>query len=331
MNWLQKIASVDIYYHGTSATRLSTILSQGLNTGHKGVWEEDPESDRSRARYGGVYLTTNFMHAMSSAGRANQMFTGQYRGDKGLIMAQIETRTPSVLIDEDAMYSPGTFISHAFNVNPNGWWYRQWSSSGFDGIEKAVDVYISQMQFTAKDSGMTNVDPRFWDNLRPSIAEMIKAFAKREISIDIKNDKYLQDKIKWSQDSERMLKEVFDGVDYSGYDLESAEQEFRQAANNFMQKAHRLVDMFKSKFLDNVRIQEPITFRGRNKIIMICRLSENDIKSKYYTEIDILYGSDKRAIDKLIADVTRSYSEYIIAKDTNGNIIYEKSRDELAV
>ena len=90
-----RFAARELFYHGTSIANLKSILSEGLAGSHRKVWETDTD-ERSRASFGGTYFTRNFTTATSSAGRANESFTGNYGDDKVIVVARLETRTPGI-------------------------------------------------------------------------------------------------------------------------------------------------------------------------------------------------------------------------------------------
>ena len=124
MNWLQKVAGIELMYHGTIADKLKSILSEGLNTHHETVWDEEKgrrQHDRSLQSYGGTYFTNNFMSAVSAGGNAADKFVDN-RIDRGIVVAQLELRTPSILVDEDQLPNPLRAINTAFGVSANDYW-----------------------------------------------------------------------------------------------------------------------------------------------------------------------------------------------------------------
>jgi hypothetical protein len=83
----------------------------------------------------------------------------------------------------------------------------------------------------------------------------------------------------------------------------------------------------KDRWQMNMRSLEPITYRGKNRIVVVATYKENQYDSKYYVELDIKYMSDKSPINKLIADVQERLSKNFIIT-YQGNAIYEKARGE---
>lgn len=127
-------------YHGTTSKNLSSILSEGLNTQHSLVWSK--EKDREKASYGGIYFTSNFMTAYSSANTARRTLGGD---SDVIVMANLELRTPFIIIDEDQLPSPAFGISSAFKISPNDWWYTQWVGNDFCHIRRGKSPSLDEL------------------------------------------------------------------------------------------------------------------------------------------------------------------------------------------
>lgn len=97
--WLEAKESRKIMYHGTTSALLSRIMSEGLQPFPKNrTWQADPASNfenPSRASYGGIYMTTNLMTALSSAGKIAR----ETRSNNLLICVDIHPY--SLIADED--------------------------------------------------------------------------------------------------------------------------------------------------------------------------------------------------------------------------------------
>ncbi len=118
----EKIAKAKpIYlYHGTSADRLNSILSQGLIPNPKErAWQEDPYAGwqkPSRQSLPGIYLTSNLLTAISSSTNA--------RFDKkkhNTILIIVSVQPQSLVMDEDdlsvdALVYPGISLDQSENL-----------------------------------------------------------------------------------------------------------------------------------------------------------------------------------------------------------------------
>lgn len=92
------------YYHGTSSKYLNNILSQGLIPDSKEKsWDQDNDTSfyqPDRSSYGGIYVTTNFMKAYSSAGRTAR------KNNSNRLIVVLELQSRSLLADEDSVRVP---------------------------------------------------------------------------------------------------------------------------------------------------------------------------------------------------------------------------------
>ena len=113
MNWyLEKFAAIEYMYHGAGIQNLSSILSEGLRANAPLNYEEEIDYNSVRS-YGGVYLTDNFMTARHS-GRKSSEKQDQQSKQFVLVIAQIETKTPHIVLDEDLLSSPSWIIDKRF-------------------------------------------------------------------------------------------------------------------------------------------------------------------------------------------------------------------------
>ncbi len=324
LNWLQKIASVNLMYHGTSSTLSSSILSEGLNSDHERVWDEEKaEGDtHSRESYGGIYLTNNFMTAWAAARTATEKFGGQ----RLMVIAQLELRTPSIVVDEDQVFDPRLAIDTAMGVAANEWWYCYWASEGFPGMEKVVETYIELWKYRLEnhESATQSLDhPARIENLTGPIIAMTQASVMREIAIAMEREK---------------AQETYFGqlrMKYPAFaDLSSsaAESNYRDAANEFMQKSNYLANAVKGRW-HNVRTLEPISYSGRNKVVAVAVFNEStheDRKSgndAYYVDVDVIYSRDNRAIQMLVEDIRQALSQDFRVRSRD-QVFYEQKKTQ---
>lgn len=97
--WLEQKETRRIMYHGTTSKLLASIMSEGLIPYPKNrTWSDDPDSsfdNPSRASYGGIYVTTNIMTAVSSAGKISR----QTKSNSLIVCMDIHPY--SLIADED--------------------------------------------------------------------------------------------------------------------------------------------------------------------------------------------------------------------------------------
>jgi len=329
-SFLAKTAAVRLMYHGTSDKNLSSILSEGLNVHHETVWSEEKakEDERSRASYGGIYFTNNFMTAKSAAGTAIETLGGKSRV---MVMARLELKTPHILMDEDMLPAAQYAIDIAFRINSNEWWLGQWYMNDFYEMDKVVDEYlrlisIKYAEFTDSPQSIESLrDPRRGDFLRPYIKDFIQKSVIREIVIGIEKEEDY-----WK----RLERDVPPLAETT---LAEAEANYRNAANTLMQKMNYLVDdpRARDRFISNVRVMEPITYRGKNRIVLVARLEEYWGREKdempepgYKYRIVVYYNTDSKALTQLIADHHTRIGGSLIVRDRQGNQLASFDKDE---
>lgn len=322
MNWLQKIATVELYYHGTSGKNISTILSQGLITTAPKAWGTD-DAERSRVSYGGIYLTKNLMTATSSAGHANQMMLKSRHHPECLVIVQVETKTPHILMDEDALPIPTAAINNVFHVNANDWYFFSWAHSDFADMDKVIDYYIDLWSYGYKiypksqgKSQTEDSNKKYFQYLRNYIKDYIVAYCKREMAIALKHDTY--------------KRYHYDFPEWSNLTLEQTESEVRNTANSLSQKAHQLTGKLNadSTSYKHIRSMESIGYSGKNKIILVIKIEDLDRKADYYSALTIMYGNNQSAIQMLVQDYKSRVGPSFLLKDNNNNIYYDIKREK---
>lgn len=306
MSWLSKIASVELYYHGTGGQNLSTILSQGLNSNHPKAWGEDTESDHSRVSFSGTYFTKNFMTAESSAGFSNTKGKRKHGDSRVIVIAQLENRTPSIVLDEDLLPD----VRHAYQLATgyimNDWSALSWAHAGFDGVDAMADKYLEQIKYR-----YPNINQKLLDALHPYVPNVIRAYVLREVAIAFKHDAG-----KWK----------YEFPEFANFTLPEKEAEYRIAVDTFIQKAHRFTSLETPRYSENVRVTEPITFSGKNKIVLVAFLEEKYPSSDYYVKATIMYGNDPRAIAMLQKDMYSALSQNMLIKDKSGKVYYDNPK-----
>jgi hypothetical protein len=107
MNWYSTYKEAEaknrtIFYHGTKASLLPKILSEGLIPNPKErAWGEDPASRStsvSRVSYDGIYVTSSLMTAISSAGTAANK-NGKRGNPRIIVVMELQPKT--LFADED--------------------------------------------------------------------------------------------------------------------------------------------------------------------------------------------------------------------------------------
>ena len=313
MNWYKtvKLASVRYLYHGTSFNNLGSILSEGLNNQHGSVYDNEFQNEggtRSLESYGGIYLTDNLRTALMAgftAAEKNEIETST----SVIVIAQIEDKSSSVLIDEDLLSNPGQAIGEIIGMNPVG--LTEWVIHNFPNIGIAVDKYLQNLS-----SGRTQItNNRFLQGIKPYVYNLLKTYAIQKLAIAIKNEDWGTTHLKNSYPELANIP-----------DINTAIQNYRDANSLFMQKAKRLTEFMNSSFQNNMRITDPITYRGSNKIVLVSTFSRlsNEISHQrgYNYIIEIKYMSNNGVIEKYIQDIKYKYGNKFLMT-YNGFPLYD--------
>ena len=330
MNWYKniKLASVQYMYHGTGIQNLNSVLSEGLNSQHNLLYDEDLDFGSIRS-YGGVYLTDNLMTAARSASQSNEKFDNK-SGQLLIIMTQIETRTPHILLDEDKFPEPGvsinkslSFLSSASNAEMLAYFFVN------ELPQKIDDIATQYLEDISEQNDIQ--DWKFLNNLRSYIIPAIRAYVVRLLANRI--DREQKGEYAYGLGDASGFESFFEQYpQFRDLTMQGAEQEWRNANDNLIHKAHRWVDLtdsFGIKGRTNVRSMESITYRGKNKIVLVAVMKKNQLNSQYYMEVDIIYMiDDNNAIDKLIIDIQDRYSQDLIIKYKD-QIIYDNPNEEI--
>ena len=268
-----------VMFHGTSSAFLRKILKQGLIPDPRDkYWAEDPDARfgvLSRVSYPGTYFTENAMTAMSSASNTIRKFPG----NKIYIVAQIQQR--SAVVDEDQIASRIERINVFNNERQLIELYRDMYGDphnrnrrpSTDYTRRVYARWLNEVNNTIKE----HVDPRA---ITPDVT--MKLF----ISIVKRQASYL-----------RYQPGMFYGLeDLEAPDKREAEAEYRRAMDVFLHKVKALAVNYrkgydpKETFMHNVRVTEPVTYRGHNRILAVYEDVSGPWEKDKPMELKIHYG-----------------------------------------
>jgi hypothetical protein len=172
-----------VMYHGTNPDKLSTIASQGLIPYPKDKeWGTDPDAGwnaPSRVSFGGTYLTTNLMTALSSS-RSPRDGVKRY----GLII--VET-IPNVLVpDEDEFTHMSHLKLESLNVNEYlaGQMYADYIANGSTGsfFQEGLHDYLKHNLQTIQYRAHTKPHQKLTERLTSLITEHFIDVLKRKVA-----------------------------------------------------------------------------------------------------------------------------------------------------
>jgi 2'-5' RNA ligase len=231
------VAARAIYYHGTSSVFAKRILSEGFVPNPKRkVW--DGETGKFESYYG-TYASKDFDIAWDAAKTAARKFNGR----PTIFEVQVETR--GALIDEDELPDMQAALEEALD-----WSLYGLSEGSFpDGSESAEEFidgdYIDQLAEQARDIWF----PQFFE-----LYNRYDRAAQQQLK------KHLRFKVFYLAYS--MLRAAAEG---SFYNNKPFDDEVREAEREIIKAVGSVGKLTQN--VKNVRVTEPITFRGANRIV----------------------------------------------------------------
>lgn len=255
-----KFRKPHIMFHGTSTAFLQSILKNGINpTPKTKSWDSDPDVSvysQSRVSLGGSYWTSNLLTATSSAWRTSN----KYEGNELLIIAQIQQQQAHA--DEDSV----TFkINHSY------------------ATAMGSTMYLERPDLLAQT---------FYDNIT-HIEDSKKKFAdivhnnltkneKKPIPVNLLNDLFDSFSIRIIAHGEK---------DSGGKEWHSPLHRVRNKPSHIPSVNEAEADLLSQKdkitkyysesaietpysFNHTLRITEPVTYSGANKILFIIEIDK---------------------------------------------------------
>jgi len=241
-----------VMFHGTSSVFLRSILKQGfIPDPREKRWADDSNAGwhrSSRASFPGTYFTENVTTAMSSATNT----TSKFGGNSVYVVALIQQR--SGLVDEDYIVS----VIETGTLNNTSNIAELWKDLHGDseGRYRSTD-YIRKVYARWLKDVVTRLDINERSISQPVMQELFIAIVTRKAA-------YLG-------------KQTSSYVTY-GLTLpepREAEQRYRKALDVFIHKVKALATNYRKgfppreTFMHNVRITEPVTYRGHNRILAV--------------------------------------------------------------
>ena len=305
MNWyynsqfMTRFASKEVLYHGTSFERLPAILSQGLIPNPKQrVWEEDPDASSSRISrksFEGIYLTSNFMTAKSSATTAGN-------GHRGVIVAvQAETRT--LAVDEDKLVFPLQSFLNGIHGNyvMNEWLLMQtfirFKKGEMDNeFRTTAEKFLEQSLEGVPEPRKTKIRNISLDLVKTLLEALLvrnMAFVLKEYKSWGENGTYEISRLQYELERAGLtlndIPDVNDAVERFRYLLEMTTRKLSAIAED--------IDVFNY----TVRSLTPITYRGTNRILAVMSYSiPKDYKVP--TKLNFHYVYDASAAKQLVKE-----------------------------
>ena len=238
-----------IMYHGTAFRNLRSIMSHGLlPRPSKRAWADDPHSSfnsASRASLDGIYLTRNLMTALSAATNgANRKYM-----EEGDLLVAVEMQPKTAFADEDDLNFMATVSNMEMKV------VSAYSMLGDPAYAEQLAVHRNEYRerFFRRFGSEIDMHPRMKQRLVPLVDSVFEAALRRQAAY-----------------CERYIKNYFKGLETP--DKASAEREFMLARERLTRTLKAIANPSRHKsepFNLTARVEEPIGFRGTNRIVCI--------------------------------------------------------------
>lgn len=304
-----KFRKPNIMFHGTSTAFLPSILKHGMNPSPKEKsWDVDPDVSlysQSRVSLEGSYWASNLLTATSSAWRTSN----KYAGDELLIIAQIQQQ--QAFADEDSV----TFtINNIFSISVGNSMYAE-----------RPDL-MAQIYFDHPDI-ITKSKSEFERRLHNSFVKD-KINGKKPIPTDMLSDVFDAYVMRIIAHGERDSngKEWYSPL-YRVTNKPESIPSVNDAETNLLKQKDRLTKYYNesaieqpTSFNHTLRITEPVTYSGANKILFIL---ERD-KKLHNLPLKLHYGNPPLPT-KFIDQWHRSIGAFPGLMTPDGKMVQEPS------
>jgi len=237
------------YFHGTCSKFSKKILKKGFIPNPK----EKMWANGRLESFTGTYLTTNFMTAYSAAGNAMRKF-----GDNRVIF-EVQVETKEGIMDEDELPGMFQFLQRACgHLLPQGFVKRMFKKEEYSEKEVNDDYVVPAAKLWLES---------FLKRRKKEKQEMSKELKEKLIqALGVYALATLKDIAEHGDESETGSKEIAE--------LRKAKEKVLSILKGELAKR----DIFDTFGNNNIRIPDPITFKGANKILSAIEIKEFEEK-----------------------------------------------------
>ncbi len=312
----QKEAKRQLWWHGTSGKNLRSILKQGLIPTGDLVFDVEVDPDRAGGRsiktFGGIYFSSQWFTAYSSASTANRAVAGVRSGptpySKVIIGATIDNRSPGILLDEDQMLGGvERLMGRGFDEVLRKVRLPEDLIDRWGGVVKP-GAHGKVSQFLLVDADYGDLPSKYLDHmvseyprlegrvkrqrgaLESAIQDVMAAYAAHLLETwyhRFKDDqtkkirKYIESAAsnsRYNDDEKRDKIKVYE----EQLALHLADEREIKGSFSLLQKAsNRLGEMMREatempegKWRHNIRTMRPVTYRGKDRILMVASITD---------------------------------------------------------
>jgi hypothetical protein len=249
-------------YHGTDAENLPIIMSQGLIPNpKKRVWQQDEHASfyqPSRSSLPGIYLTTNLMTALSSAGK------GKTKED---VLVLVRVSSGTLLADEDDVkFRLNSAISdHPYSVMQlyTGWQALKQGLIADEWGREETRKYLETAQSTFMENNLKSLNTFLKGGLNGHETNLVLPLLEKAFYITLTRKASHVEKYSWGYSDHNY------GIPIPSSSL--AESDFKALEDRLTRLLKRMgrPEHLNDAMSPTARIETPITFSGRNKIVAV--------------------------------------------------------------
>jgi hypothetical protein len=295
-------------FHGTSTKFLRSILKTGMVPNPRDKkWDVDPGASlttQSRVSLTGSYWSGRLMTATSSALNT----TGKFGGNSLLIIAQIQTQDAKADEDQISFDIPREYdyaFGGVYSNNPDLVARVYYDSRDYYNEKK--EIFIKNIHNSFTENPNKPVPTKLLSNLFDTFTLRIISYGVKEAGTDsyynpLNRIKNKPNEVPETDEIEKQLLNIKDKL--TKYYRETTEDS--------------------GKFSHTLRITEPVTFSGANRITHILEIPKHyfDENKKFVQPPLILhYGNSKTLPKKFMDEYTSRIGDFTGLVDKNGNLL----------
>lgn len=276
--------------------------------------DPDRSGGRSLKTFGGIYFSSQWYTAYSSSGTANRKSVGVRSGPTGLsrviIGATLDNRSPGIMLDEDDMLGGveslmgRTFDDVLRKVRIPEDFLDRWSG----GLKPGS--YGKGHRFLLEDADYGDLPAKYLDKmlskypklegrvkrqrgaLESAIRDLLAGYAAHLLEVGYHRNKDYQTK-EIQESIERIPSVSYYDEDEKRDAIKVYEEQLKQhladereikgsfqllqnATNRLGRMMREATEMPENAFRHNIRVMRPVTYRGKDRILMVASITERD-------------------------------------------------------
>ncbi len=298
----QKAAKTGIFFHGTSMKRWKKIKRKGFDPDADKIWADLSPSGSGKsslASFPGTYFTRNLLTARQSAWKT----AGRDKSNEVMVVARLQPR--SAFVDEDNVRF-ATIDAVSWGVKGNNslmlieaWVDHKWGNGKF--ANEARDRFVEEsVDYFKKKFERRDMHPELERVLTAHLKEMFWDFLERDVAFLHPND--FRERFARALSGKRAERAGIDPEQVSlwieGPKFQPDRVEAQRVARANLEQLTRTLRQLAvagNENVVNIRMTEPVDFKGANRIIAavetvpVEETGKGDFKVTHYYE-RVIFG-----------------------------------------